>query len=79
MSDLGCEEGDLSGRFTSIELAGNNQMQKYFFTGNIPLSGAYSVISRSIVIHDKTSGAARYACADINTKVCLLSQFSLLE
>lgn len=69
---LGCEVGDLNGKFGLLTLAGDTSPYKnVFFTDLIPLSGAYSVLSRSITIHARNKGAGRYACADIKQQVCL--------
>lgn len=67
---LGCEVGDTSAKFGPIDLAGDNKMNQYFLTDiNTALSGAYSIIGRSVTIHGPSQVAPRYACADITQKV----------
>jgi len=58
-----CEYGDLSGKFE--ELTGLSSIAKEYTTSGayLPLSGADSIIGRSIVIHDTTG--ARWVCANI--------------
>lgn len=69
-NDLGCEVGDLSGKSQPIDLlAVPTAPAGYFFSDRVPLSGVYSVLSRSITIHDASGAAARFACADIKQKV----------
>ncbi|CAK8683483.1 unnamed protein product [Clavelina lepadiformis] len=62
-----CELGDLSAKLGRINIGSSlRTSQKYFFTDeNIPLFGAYSVIGRSIVVHDPNAAAPRYSCANI--------------
>lgn len=74
---LGCEVGDLNGKFGLLTLASNaaGRYKMAFFTDVIPLSGAYSVLSRSITVHDRNKGAGRYACADIRQQVCLILKY----
>ena len=63
-----CELGDLTGKLGTINVPGavGDVAGKYFWTDTrLPLSGAYSVSSKSIVIHTPDRGAARLACADL--------------
>ena len=65
-----CEIGDLNGRFNqTINMEASPGVSKYFYTDDIPLSGAYSVIKKSVTIHQQREAAARYVCADITEKV----------
>lgn len=60
-----CELGDLSGKSNSLTLKGT-LMTRFFYTDtDLPLSGAYSIINRSIVIHDANGSNSRLACANI--------------
>ena len=68
----GCEVGDLNGKFQeTIDMAASPDYKLYFYTDDIPLSGAYSVINRAITIHQAQQAAPRYVCADIKRKVLL--------
>lgn len=68
---LGCEVGDLSGKYgEKIDFPAGLTSAKYFYTDEIPLSGAYSVVRKSITVHQEEAAAARYACSDIIQKVC---------
>jgi len=63
-----CELGDLSGRHGNLVIASQLRQggNKYFYSDpSLPLSGAHSVMGRSVVIHAENAGASRYACADI--------------
>lgn len=53
-----CEVGDLSGRLGRLDMLGMAQ-----FNDTVPLHGVYSIIGRSVVIHDPDG--ARLACANI--------------
>ena len=69
---LGCETGDLNGKYNeTINMAASPGTEKYFYTDDVPLSGAYSVIKKSVTIHHQQAAAARYVCADIIEQVCL--------
>lgn len=71
---LGCEVGDLSGKYNeTLDLPARPSISKYFYTDEIPLSGAYSVIRKSITIHRADKAGARYVCADILQKVSLFT------
>ncbi|XP_033633034.1 uncharacterized protein LOC117294642 isoform X1 [Asterias rubens] len=65
---LRCELGDLAkmlGQLT-ITTTMNAGSGKLFFTATrLPLSGAYSVTGRSIVIHETNGGGPRIACAGL--------------
>lgn len=70
----GCEVGDLNGKFLeTLDMAASPDFNQYFYTDDIPLSGAYSVINRAITIHQAQSAAPRYVCADIKRKVLCLT------
>nr|XP_039259748.1 uncharacterized protein LOC120336197 isoform X1 [Styela clava] len=65
---LRCELGDLSGRLGQINIVSTQRTEsgKFFFTDEyLPLSGAFSILGRSMVVHDPNAGAPRYACANI--------------
>ena len=55
------EIGDLSGKFGG--LAGLNKLSAVYTDPNIPLFGPFSVIGRSIVIHEP--GGSRWLCSDV--------------
>lgn len=56
-----CELGDLSTRQGAINIS--DHVNRFFFTDiNTPLSGKYSILDRSVVIHDKQFGGSRLAC-----------------
>ncbi|EDV22758.1 uncharacterized protein TRIADDRAFT_58654 [Trichoplax adhaerens] len=64
---LRCEVGDSSGKSEQINITDNFQ---YLTTDSyLPLSGVYTVLGRSIVIHAANSGGGRIACADIIPQV----------
>lgn len=70
LNRLGCEVGDLSGKFNqTIDIPAGLASAKYFYTDEIPLTGAYSVIRKSITVHQARGAGPRYACADIIQKV----------
>lgn len=70
---LACEVGDLNGKFgEKLDIVESPSVSRKFYTDDIPLSGAYSVIRRSVTIHMKNAAAPRYVCADIKRKVCIL-------
>ncbi|CAL8270478.1 unnamed protein product [Gadus morhua 'NCC'] len=58
------EIGDISGKFGT--LAGRNAIQAVYEDSNMPLSGALSILGRSLVIH-YTNGS-RMQCADIEAE-----------
>jgi len=58
-----CEVGDLSGRHGKLAGAGSATVTVEVSDEQITLSGANSIVGKSIVIHDATG--ARVACADI--------------
>ena len=65
-----CEIGDLNGKYNeTINMAASPAVARYLYTDDIPLSGGYSVIKKSITIHQQREAAARYVCADILEKV----------
>ena len=57
------EIGDLSGKFGS--LSGLNTISQSFYDPNLPLSGPFGIIGRSIVIHRDDSDGTRWTCADV--------------
>lgn len=62
-----CEAGDFSGKHGQLDISATLHTSdgKFFFTDiQLPLSGVYSIDERSVVIHDKDSGAGRLACHD---------------
>ncbi len=63
-----CELGDLTGKLGTInvpEQIGDVSGKMFWTDTRLPLSGAYSVESKSFVIHVPERGAARMACADL--------------
>ena len=56
-----CEVGDLSGK--SGSLVGLDVADRVWYDSNLPLSGPYSIVGRSVVIH-KANGE-RWVCANI--------------
>lgn len=62
----GCELGDLANKHSTLSFAAGSVATKVMFTDTwLPLSGAYSVANRSIVIHAANRGSARVACASL--------------
>ena len=57
------EIGDLSGKFGG--LSGLDELSVVYTDPNIPLFGAFSVIGRSVVIHEDDQGGTRWVCSDI--------------
>lgn len=60
-----CEAGDFSGKHGKLSIASTLHTSdgKFFFTDvQLPLSGAYTIDERSVVIHDPNSGAGRLSC-----------------
>ena len=57
------EIGDLSSKFGS--LAGQNNFYGEYSDPNIPLFGQYSIIGRSIVIHEDDEDGTRWICSNI--------------
>jgi Cu/Zn superoxide dismutase len=59
-----CEYGDLSGKFG--ELTGlPSVVAKEYTSATLPLSGADSIVGRSIVIHRDDATGSRWVCANI--------------
>ncbi|XP_046342828.2 uncharacterized protein LOC124123706 [Haliotis rufescens] len=58
------EVGDISGKFGS--LAGKDSYYNSMKDYNMPMFGPYSIVGRSVVIHQSTAGAPRWICANIN-------------
>lgn len=58
------EIGDISGKFGT--LTGQNDFQNLYVDSNMPLSGPYSIIGRSLVIHYSNSSSSR--CANITAE-----------
>ncbi|XP_065174498.1 uncharacterized protein LOC135804536 isoform X2 [Sycon ciliatum] len=61
-AELRCEVGDLSGKTGQLNVDGSPRFSTVAF---LPLEGPYSIMGRSIVIHDPNSGAGRLACGNI--------------
>ncbi|XP_041368352.1 uncharacterized protein LOC121382800 isoform X2 [Gigantopelta aegis] len=59
---LRCELGDQANKVGTYDMGGGKRV---FTDVDLPLSGPYSVIGRSFVIHVPDRGAGRLACADI--------------
>lgn len=60
-----CEIGDLSAKQAPLNLLSGRRYRAFYTDSSLPLSGSYSVIGRSIVVHDASRGAPRISCADI--------------
>lgn len=62
-----CEIGDFSKKYGRITVPGSvrTQVGKYFFTDvQLPLSGAYTVADRAVVVHVKDGAPERLGCGD---------------
>ena len=57
------EIGDLSGKFGG--LSGLDEISAEYTDPNVPLFGPFSVIGRSIVIHEDDQDGTRWVCSDI--------------
>ena len=57
------EVGDLSGKFGS--LSGQNNIYREYVDPNVPLFGAFSILDRSIVIHEDDAEGTRFICSNI--------------
>ncbi|XP_072318477.1 uncharacterized protein cusr [Eucyclogobius newberryi] len=57
------EVGDISGKFGM--LTGRDELQDVFSDANLPLTGPYSIVGRSVVVH--YANGSRMRCADIVT------------
>ncbi|XP_068583873.1 uncharacterized protein cusr [Cebidichthys violaceus] len=57
------EIGDLSGKFGTLN--GLNQSDVVYMDPDIPLTGPYSIVGRSLVVHYSTNGS-RMRCANIS-------------
>jgi len=57
------EVGDLSGKFGS--LSGQNDIYREYVDPNIPLFGPYSILDRSLVIHEDDPEGTRFVCSNI--------------
>ena len=57
------EVGDLSGKFGS--LSGQNDFYREYVDPNIPLFGPYSILDRSLVIHEDDPEGTRFVCSNI--------------
>ena len=57
------EVGDLSGKFGS--LSGQNDFYSEYVDLNIPLFGPYSILDRSIVVHEDDADGTRFVCSNI--------------
>jgi hypothetical protein len=59
-----CEVGDLSGKHGNF--GGSATQVQTYTDSNLPLTGQYSVVGRSVVLHAAANGT-RLACASIST------------
>lgn len=57
------EVGDLSGRYGGLR--GKNSTVFTKKDANLPLYGRYTLLGRSIVLHEDKAGAPRFVCADV--------------
>ena len=57
------EVGDLSGKFGS--LSGQNDFYAEYVDPNIPLFGPFSILDRSVVIHEDDPDGTRFVCSNI--------------
>ena len=57
------EVGDLSGKFGS--LLGQNDFYAEYVDPNIPLFGPFSILDRSVVIHEDDPDGTRFVCSNI--------------
>jgi Cu/Zn superoxide dismutase len=57
------EVGDLSGKFGS--LSGQNDFYREYVDPNIPLFGPFSILDRSLVIHEDDADGTRFVCSNI--------------
>lgn len=78
-----CEVGDLSTRHGLLEVPSTGSSKVMVTDVRLPLSGAYSVVGRSLVIH-VAGGSARLACATLyeieaKTAVVTLRESSRVE
>ncbi|KAJ0033194.1 hypothetical protein NQD34_000301 [Periophthalmus magnuspinnatus] len=69
------EVGDLSGKFGM--LTGLNELQDVFSDANLPLTGPYSIVGRSVVVH-YTNGS-RMRCANIRTNTDTEGQWAMAK
>lgn len=60
-----CEVGDLSGKHGGINIPSGNASKVMYTDTNLPLTGAYSIGGRSIVIHEAGGGGPRIACGTV--------------
>ncbi|RWS31303.1 uncharacterized protein B4U80_11343, partial [Leptotrombidium deliense] len=73
-NQLRCEMGDLSGKHGSLTIG----HKRYVYTDiNLPLTGNYSVLGRSIVIFDRNDNSVKMACANIKTDVHISSNVAV--
>ncbi|XP_071361370.1 uncharacterized protein cusr [Trachinotus anak] len=69
------EIGDISGKFGMLN--GLNQSEALYMDPNMPLTGPYSIVGRSLVIHH--SNGSRIRCADISADRDTDGQFILAK
>ena len=69
---LSCEAGDLAGRFGPLPV--NGQLEAMDTTGQIDLDGFYSIVGRSVVIHQVGTNA-NFECGTIISQEELDGQF----
>ena len=62
LSPCSCEAGDLAGKFEPLPMSG--MLDEVDSTGTLFLSGKYSIVGRSIVIHDNVDGS-NFECGTI--------------
>ncbi|KAL3863981.1 hypothetical protein ACJMK2_005698 [Sinanodonta woodiana] len=59
---LRCEVGDQSRKLGQYSIGSG---RKFYVDVNLPLTGRFAVLGRSIVVHAENGGAPRIACADL--------------
>lgn len=67
LNQSACEIGDLSGKSSPLDFS-NSTSQLFYHDINLPLEGnseGFSILNRSVVVHERNSGPARLACTDI--------------
>lgn len=74
LNPLRCEMGDMSGKHGLLTI-GNQKL--VLVDENLPLTGNFSVMQRSIVIHDKNRKNQKLACANIKPDTHLVSSVAV--
>uniref|UniRef100_T1J9S4 Uncharacterized protein n=1 Tax=Strigamia maritima TaxID=126957 RepID=T1J9S4_STRMM len=69
-----CVMGDVSRRQSTIDIGGDT---KIFSDPNLPLTGDYAIIGRSVVIFDKKGSVNRFACGNIVREKRAVSVFTI--